>query len=597
VSESTLLALLGFVIDTTVKGSVVILLVALLQRLVGRQLGARWRHALWLVVLLRLAVPAGPASRWSVFNLLPLREAAAPITEVRAVSAAQGSSAVLRTKELVNLLREHSWWAPSWRWMLGIWLFGALAVALRALVGAIRTQIALRHAAAGEVNSEVIEAVKTRLGIRRRFLVIESELVDAPALHGLLRPVLLLPKGFSHAFDREELRHVVLHELWHLRRFDVAVNWVLSVVLALHWFNPLVWFAVSRIREERELACDELALSCLEEDERLGYGRTILKLLERFRVAAPVPALVGIVNHKRKMKRRLLMITNYRNRMRFSIVFAAALAVVGVVGLTDARGGEPRMMRQLDPAAMATAEKMRQHVSLDLTDASLSELLTAVANKTGVAVLQSPGTAASNVQQARFTLHADNVPAMDLLVMALGPFRVMPMPDANGVTVYKMIVPAGEGAGIEKKKLLMEQKRAAEEAEGGVMIRRSAPNGDEPAAEDGRTKVFVRSADGTEGVNADGTPRGDVVYRLEDKRAAEGVESGMTIVRRQAPNGDGPGAKEGLTKISIHSASGSDNVEGVVNPDGTVHRDLTFNMEEKGVVSQGRLVLDIKGVK
>jgi beta-lactamase regulating signal transducer with metallopeptidase domain len=538
-SEATLLAILGFVIDTTVKGSVVIVLVALLQRLVGGQLGARWRHALWLVVLLRLVLPAGPASRWSVFNLLPAGEGHIPLAAVRAVKAGQAGFGVPRTTQFVGFLREQTSWALSWRWLLGIWLCGAALLALRALIGATRTQIALRHAAAGNISSDVVEAVKTRLGIRRRFLVIESELVDAPALHGLLRPVLLLPRGFSKAFDREELRHVVLHELWHLRRFDVAVNWALSVAQALHWFNPLVWFAASRIREERELACDELALSCLEEDERLGYGRTILKLLERFRPATPIPALVGIVNHKQKMKRRLLMITNYRSRMRFSIVFAGALAVVGLVGLTDARGGEPRMMKQLDPAAMETAEKLRQHVSLDLTDASLSELLTAVANKTGVAFSQSPGTTTSNVQQARFTLHADNVPAMDLLVMTLGPLRVLPKPEANGVTVYRLVVRSdGDGEGMQRKKLLLGQKRAAEGAEGAMMLRREGPNGEGPAA-----------------------------------------------------------AAEGRTKISIRSADGSEGIDEGINPDGTVHRNLTFNMEEKGVASQGTLVLDIKGAR
>jgi beta-lactamase regulating signal transducer with metallopeptidase domain len=536
-SEAHLLALLGFVIDTTLKGSVVILLVALLMGLVGRRIGPRWRHALWLVVLLRLALPSGPVSSWSVFNLLPLGESPAPARAIRELIGAGGNATAFKTTQFASGVLQESAWMPSWRFLFGVWLSGAAAVALQALISAVRTQIALHRSASGNIDSEVVEAVKARLGIRRRFLVIESEFVNAPALHGLLRPVLLLPKGFSDAFDREELRHVVLHELWHLRRFDVAVNWVLSVAQALHWFNPLVWFAASRIREERELACDELALSCLEEDERLGYGRTILKLLERFRAATPIPALVGIVNHKRKMKRRLLMITNYRNRMRFSMVFAAALAVVGLVGLTEARGGEPRMMKQLDPAAMQTMEKMRQHVSLDLTDASVGDLLTAVANKTGVPVQQSAGTTASNVQAARFTLHADNVPAMDLLVMALGPFRVIPRPDANGVTVYKMVAPSGEGEGLQRKKLFLEQKQAAEGAEGGVMLRRQGPNGEGRSAEEGRTKILIRSADGTEGV------------------------------------------------------------EGVVTPDGSVHRDLTFNMEEKGVKSLGRLVLDIRGVK
>src|SRR5260221_12566016 len=142
-SEASLLALLGFVIDTTVMGSVVILLVALLQRLVGRQLGARWRHALWLVVLLRLALPAGPPSRWSVFNLLPLGERSISMAAVRAVNPEQASFAAPRATQLVGLLREQTSWVPSWGLLQGIWLFGATLLALRAFIGPISHQFAL----------------------------------------------------------------------------------------------------------------------------------------------------------------------------------------------------------------------------------------------------------------------------------------------------------------------------------------------------------------------------------------------------------------------------------------------------------------------
>jgi hypothetical protein len=165
-------------------------------------------------------------------------------------------------------------------------------------------------------------------------------------------------------------------------------------------------------REERELACDELALSCLEEDERFGYGRTILKLLDTFHAAKPVPALVGIVNHKQKMKRRLMMIASFRNRSRFSILFVAALAIAGAVGLTDACGGERRIARAFDPATARTMERLDQRVNLDLTNASFGELLNAVANKIGVAVTQSPNwrPRAYSRRASRFTRKAS--PAM-----------------------------------------------------------------------------------------------------------------------------------------------------------------------------------------
>ena len=137
----------------------------------------------------------------------------------------------------------------------------------------------------------------------------------------------------------------------------------------------------------------------------------------------------------------------------------------------------------------------------------------------------------------RFTLHAENVPALDLLIMALGPFHVLPKPDANGVTVYKLIPRKEGGESGERHVRSLEEKHAAEEAHGLAIIRREGSTGEEPlTGAEGRTKVLVRSA------YADGG-------------------------------------------------------EAIVNPDGTVHRNLTFNMEEKGVPSVGKLVLDIKGVK
>jgi len=265
--------------------------------------------------------------------------------------------------------------------------------------------------------------------------------VKTPALHGLLSPALLLPAGFGETFDARETRHVVLHELWHLRRHDIALNWLLSLVQIFYWFNPVVWYAISRIGEERELVCDELALSCLEEDERSSYGHTILKLLDRFRAVAPVPALAGIVNHKELMKRRLTMIASFRNRTRFSILFLAALALVAAVGFTDPTRVERRMVQKLDAEALASVKPLHDPISFDLTNATLSDLLTTISNRTGVVMKQAPEIATSRVQGARFTIHAENIPAHAALHESLAAFGLAPVPDAGGITITNAPVP------------------------------------------------------------------------------------------------------------------------------------------------------------
>ncbi|HEV8657774.1 MAG TPA: M56 family metallopeptidase [Thermoanaerobaculia bacterium] len=517
-----LFPLLGWLFETTVKGSVVIVLIALMQRLLAGRVAAQWRHALWLVVLLRLALPIAPSSSWSIFNLLPA-QSAAPLTIRAAVTPAPipppffgGLNPEVEPLRAMPFLE-------VWRWLAAIWIGGVIALAVRALIATIHVHIAVRRAPQRDHADpfEVVEDTRRRLGIRRPVRVVECNIVKAPALHGFFRPTMLLPNGLLASFDRDELRHVVLHELWHLRRLDVGLNWVLAAVQALHWFNPFVWFAVARIQEERELACDELALSCLEEEERFGYGRTILKLLETFRAASPVPALVGIVNHKQKMKRRLMMIATFRNRSRFSMLFIASLIVAGAVGLTDARGGDRRIVRNFDPATARTIERLDQRVTLDLKNASFGELLNAVANKTGVSVTQSPEVATSRVQQARFTIHAENIPGHALLMETLMPFQLAPQPDAKGVTIAN-----------------------------------------------GPSCVMMMHGD----IAAAGHP---------------------AVIDEDVIIGDHGPVGAGEKRILIRTNGPA---ECKITADGNLHRELTLNIEENGVTSEAKLILDISGV-
>ena len=379
----TTTSLLFWVADTTMKGSLMILVVAAIHWMIGSRVDARWRHLLWVVVLLRLVMPDVPSSRLSVFNLLPAQE---PIVLIARESFVQAPPAPV-VRELAErgvIAFGTSPVLKTMRWAFWIWLAGAAFFTLRMLIASIRAHRALR-------SSERCLPASGSLPI------VESDLVRTPALHGVFRPVLLLPRGFTTTFTSEELRHVILHETWHLKRMDVAVSWLLAVAQTIHWFNPLVWFAASRIREERELSCDELALSLLEEEERTGYGRTILKLLDRFRPAAPVPALVGIVNQKQKMKRRLTMIASFRNGTRFTTMFLALVAAVAVAGLTDAQGGTRRIMKKLDPVAAESIHRLDQRVSFELNNASISDLLSAISNKIGTPILQAPAVATSGV--------------------------------------------------------------------------------------------------------------------------------------------------------------------------------------------------------
>lgn len=133
-----------------------------------------------------------------------------------------------------------------------------------------------------------------------------------------------------------KLRYIFLHELAHVKRRDMAVHWLATVLQVLHWFNPILRFGFRRMAADRELACDELALSQTNAHETRSYGETIIKLLESFAQPAPLPGLMGIIEDKNEMAQRITMIAKFKRRSRWSALALVLIAAVGLITLTDA---------------------------------------------------------------------------------------------------------------------------------------------------------------------------------------------------------------------------------------------------------------------
>ncbi len=426
-----LFTVVTWLVQATVKGSAAIVLIAAAYVVIGRRVPARWWYALWLVVVLRLVVPIAPSSPWSLFNLVPMRPGLR--LQLRGAAGQMLFDSAPGGLPFIGV----PWWIASWRWLALVWLAGFTVMLLRVFFATIRMQSlvlrALESGGATPVAWRLVEEGRRQLGIRREVTVVESPLIDAPALHGVLNPTLLLPEGMCDAFAPEELRHVILHELGHLRRHDVAMNWLLTAVRTIHWFNPLAWLAMARVEEERELACDELTLSSLAPHERPGYGRTILKILEHFRSAAPVPARVGILNQKERMRRRLMRISGQPRRSPLMLPLLAVLSAMLLMALTDAPAHPA--VATFDPTAVRTLDRFDRPIDVDLKDASLRQLLDTVSAKSGVPITLSPCRPPSAAQNARFTLHARRTPARALLTQALLPYGIVPEPAADAVSV------------------------------------------------------------------------------------------------------------------------------------------------------------------
>ncbi len=553
-------SLAGWLFAATWKGSLLLAMAVALHQLGRNRIASRWLYALLLVALARLFLPVAPGSPLSLFNLVPAAEAPAP--PLFRIQTGGPLTVPLAPPPAQVFVRQQPAVSPIMVTVVTLWAAGFLFAMTRYLLRTLELRQRLRRAA--PVTSPdvlaILEECRELLGVRRAVALKVTGAVDAPSLHGWLSPAILLPALLEPA----PLRHVLMHELAHLRRSDVLANWVITVAHALHWFNPLVHFAVSRLAEERELACDALALEHLRGPERSAYGGTVLRLLDQLRVPSSLPTLVGMTPTKRQMKRRILMIARFRQRPQYTAVFAVLLCVTAFVTLTDARAGGPVdrhytnfVARPISPAAKAVMERLNQNVTLTLQSVSVDEVIRAVSNATGTNVTIPEGTLDAAKLAAKVTIKADNVPAHVVLLETLATLDLAIDFNDAGVQVVKggpMLmrtadVPGATGVGIVSA-------RAAENAE------REQKEHDEMFY---RQKLEPGAGPGASGGIASATA-------AENAEREQKEHDEMYFRQQLAP---GAGAGEPGRRMAIENTTNEAS-------DGVVRRKVTFRGEREG---------------
>lgn len=195
-----------------------------------------------------------------------------------------------------------------------IWAFGFAVVLLAWARNWVRIRGIARRATALDMDAPI------------RVLSCESSL--EPGVFGILRPVLLLPRGITDHLEPAHLRAIVAHELCHVRRRDNMAAALHMLVEAIFWFHPLVWWIGGRLVDDRERACDEEVL-------RLGnqprvYAESIVKTCQFF-VESPSVCMSGVTGAD--LKKRLVHIMGATFAARMSVQKKMLLLAAGIAAL------------------------------------------------------------------------------------------------------------------------------------------------------------------------------------------------------------------------------------------------------------------------
>ena len=350
-----------------VSSSVLILVVIALRYVLRGKLSLRMQYALWLLVLVRLLVPVSfGASDLSVMNAVPERAPTAQQSIYRqdiigerndapanagTVGIPAQSMSEAAPPNLVQNVTTATVTAPTvektdWaRIAKTVWLAGAAALGLVFLAVNLRFGKKLRR------SRERVEETDACLP------VYESGETDTPCLFGVAKPsIYVTPDTRTEA---ETLRYALAHEQTHYRHGDNLWAVLRGVCLALHWYNPLVWWAAELSRRDAELACDEATIRRIGESERAAYGRTLIRMTCEKRPALLVTATM-MTDSGKGLKERISLLVKKPKTAAYTAVAVLLIAGLSVActftgGKDNAELAEPFGKHYVEEATVACA--------------------------------------------------------------------------------------------------------------------------------------------------------------------------------------------------------------------------------------------------
>ncbi len=211
-----------------------------------------------------------------------------------------------------------------------VWLTGIALTAAVFIAGNVRFARMLKRNRAYEETgfAALLDECKQQLGLKRHIPVIQTQGVSAAAVYGVFRPKLLISPDFLW-LNPSQRRHVLLHELTHIRRRDTKMCLLAAMLCIVHWFNPLIWLAFGLMRRDIEVFCDDSTVKVLGDDERRSYAATLLTLVSPKKPLHLVTAM--FISHT-YIKKRILTIA--RRKKASALYTALALLLTVVIAIT-----------------------------------------------------------------------------------------------------------------------------------------------------------------------------------------------------------------------------------------------------------------------
>jgi len=299
----------------------------------SRKATARWRyHYIQVCMVLTVA--------WTAYTLGHQLKTVAPsfneetvtVEAVDQLFTAQVTTTGVASPGSGLLTTANIWLDSHLIYLVWFWAIGVLIFALR-LAGGWWYVHQLRHhgvSSAPERWEKRLRHWAKKLNLDRPVRLLESRHIQTPLVLGWWRPVILVPAGLWTGLDPAQIEALLVHELSHIRRNDYLWNTLQSLMEALFYYHPLVWWMSDKLRQERELCCDDLVVQ--NQQKATAYAKALL-YLEQMKGSQPQLALAatGSGRHLLNRVQRILQSPNYKKSNMEKVTLSILIAVMGTL--------------------------------------------------------------------------------------------------------------------------------------------------------------------------------------------------------------------------------------------------------------------------
>lgn len=321
-----------FLLGLSLRGSLIFLLVWILDQLSAWKMSARWRRIWWLLVPAAFLLPIH-------LSVLPT-PLSIPVPDVYQKYVLKNPASLPTNKTAVQRNPFEESIVP---WIGLLWLSGVAVSSTLVIVPTIRVQgqWSRQRPSTEPRLLNLLEDCKAIAGVTAPLGLIVSDEIAAPALLGWLRPRILLPTTLATSGSSHELKAVFLHELAHFKMLDIPINWFFVALRVAHWFNPMAYFACAAWARFREEAADENAIHWMNQPTGTAYGEILLKMLGECTGGSTPYGALAIGESIQTLKRRIVMIRHYTSKSTHAWLAATiTLALSAILALSPSFAAE-----------------------------------------------------------------------------------------------------------------------------------------------------------------------------------------------------------------------------------------------------------------